>query len=425
MSATLDLIQSYESSVGHCDLESSLQGGSMMKTPRLFLLLVAMAVLSLPSPAQESVRPDSLGLPGDNLNLYAVMRVFQESPTLEEFERKINSQEDRINNLDLDGDGNVDYIRVKDNVSDNDHSIVLQVQLSRTDSQDVAVIMVNKDQDNNVFVQMVGDEALYGTDYIVEPNYDRTAEKLSGETPNPAYAGNGDEESRTFDGEPVTVVKVAPVEVYRWPIVQYIYVGGYRPWGSPWYFGYYPPWWRPWRPSFWHAYWGYHYYQHRYYFGHYRRWHVYRYPVFHQRYVASYRVVSPVVAERRRAGAFRDTYSRPDLRREGVKQYRATRRPGPGVARPDGTWKREKRDATRPGGTWKKERKDATKPEGTWKKGTRDATKPQVEPKRFEKRGTTGVRPPRDPSRRAAAPALPKEKENQRSESRGKRGGGK
>ncbi len=55
-----------------------------------------------------------LGLPGDNLNLYAVLRVFQESPTLEEFEKRINSQEEMINNLDLNGDRKIDYIQVVD-----------------------------------------------------------------------------------------------------------------------------------------------------------------------------------------------------------------------------------------------------------------------------------------------------------------------
>jgi hypothetical protein len=33
-------------------------------------------------------------------------------------------------------------------------------------------------------VQIIGDEALYGRDYIVEPSYNRT------ETPNPGYTGN-------------------------------------------------------------------------------------------------------------------------------------------------------------------------------------------------------------------------------------------
>jgi hypothetical protein len=40
----------------------------------------------------------ALGLPGDNLNLYAVLDVFK---TVEEFERAINTRDANINNLDL------------------------------------------------------------------------------------------------------------------------------------------------------------------------------------------------------------------------------------------------------------------------------------------------------------------------------------
>jgi len=75
--------------------------------------------------AQEK-QDDYLGLPGDNLNLYAVMKMFQESKTLEEFERNLNDEKSNINNLDLNGDGLIDYIRVIDNVDGDVHNIVLQ-----------------------------------------------------------------------------------------------------------------------------------------------------------------------------------------------------------------------------------------------------------------------------------------------------------
>ena len=57
-----------------------------------------------------------LGLPGDNLNLYAVMQLFQDSKTLEDFERELNNPESNINNLDLNDDNMVDYLTVVDNV---------------------------------------------------------------------------------------------------------------------------------------------------------------------------------------------------------------------------------------------------------------------------------------------------------------------
>ena len=61
--------------------------------------------------------PDEyLGLPGDNLNLYAVMKLFQESETIEGFERTLNDENSRINNLDLNGDNYIDYLKVVDYV---------------------------------------------------------------------------------------------------------------------------------------------------------------------------------------------------------------------------------------------------------------------------------------------------------------------
>ena len=85
-----------------------------------------------------------LGLPGDNLNLYAVMNLFQESETLEAFERSLNEENSRINNLDLNNDGYVDYLTVSDFVSGNVHTIVLRSVLDRNEYQDVAVFTVEQ-----------------------------------------------------------------------------------------------------------------------------------------------------------------------------------------------------------------------------------------------------------------------------------------
>ncbi len=54
------------------------------------------------------------------------MKFFQESQTLEIFERDLNNEDMRINNLDLNQDGRIDYIRVVDNPDGNYHTIVLQ-----------------------------------------------------------------------------------------------------------------------------------------------------------------------------------------------------------------------------------------------------------------------------------------------------------
>jgi hypothetical protein len=317
---------------------------SQMHKLSVFMCFITLIVFSSPVQAQRSVQPDSLGLPGDNLNLYAVLKIFQESPTLEEFEKKLNAEELRINNLDLDGDGKIDYIRVVDHVADNVHDIVLQVPVTGTESQDVAVIQVETSAENAARVQIIGDEALYGKDYIVEPNYDPASEKPEGVTPNPGYLGTNADTTLSLDGKTIIINKTTQVEVARWPIVRYIYTPDYRPWFSPWHYSYYPPWWRPWRPFYWHYYWGFHYNNYPYYYGHYRRWHHYRNEPGRNYYYNSMRSASTVVLNRKREGGYRRTYARPDMRNDGIARYNRTYRSGltkrsEGRLNRTGTWR--------------------------------------------------------------------------------------
>jgi hypothetical protein len=321
-----------------------MEGTFHMKKLSMCTCLVALVVFFTSARAQRSVQPDSLGLPGDNLNLYAVLKIFQESPTLEEFEKKLNAEELRINNLDLDGDGRIDYIRVVDHVTDKVHDIVLQVPVTGTESQDVAVIQVETSGENTARVQIIGDEALYGKDYIIEPNYDQASEKSEGVTPNPGYVGTTSDTTLSLDGKTIIINKTTQVEVARWPIVSSIYLSDYHPWFSPWHYSYYPPWWRPWRPFFWHYYWGFHYNDYPYYYGHYRRWHYYRNEPGRNSYYNSMRSASTVVLNRKREGGYTRTYSRPDMRNDGIARYNRTYRSGltkPPVGRlgRSGTWR--------------------------------------------------------------------------------------
>ena len=86
-----------------------------MKTLNNLRTLLLMLMLAIGLNANANYDDDKrLNLPGDNLNLFAVMKLFQESETLEEFEKELNSEESKINNLDLNGDNRIDYIKVLD-----------------------------------------------------------------------------------------------------------------------------------------------------------------------------------------------------------------------------------------------------------------------------------------------------------------------
>ncbi len=254
-----------------------------------------------------------LGLPGDNLNLYATMKLFQESETLESFEKNLNDENSRINNLDLNGDNYIDYIMVIDYVDGDVHSIVLRAALNKDETQDVAVFTVQRLGDGSVQVQLVGDEALYGRNYIIEPIY-----ADSGETPNPGYIGNSGNNSN------VAVVRTTTYEVAAWPVVRYIYLPTYVSWHSSWYWDYYPSYWNPWRPFYWHTYYGYHYNYHNHYYGHYRAWNYNRCNNYNNFYYSNIRTHSSNVRARISNGNYRNTYSRPDLRKDGEALYSRT-----------------------------------------------------------------------------------------------------
>ncbi|WP_148303784.1 hypothetical protein [Prolixibacter bellariivorans] len=171
------------------------------------------------------------------------MKLFQESETLEAFERSLNDPNSHINNLDLNGDNLVDYISVVDYVDGDVHNIVLRTQLNRNETQDIAVFTVQRFDDGTARIQLIGDEALYGKNYIVEPIY-----ADSQETPNPGYMGN-----TTVIATPAPVT-VTTYQVAFWPIIRFIYRPGYVRWHSVWGWGHYPSYWNSWRPYYWHTY---------------------------------------------------------------------------------------------------------------------------------------------------------------------------
>ena len=146
---------------------------------------------------------------GEGLDLYAVAQLLSEAEDLEEFEQKLNDPETEINNLDLDGDGQVDYIHVNAESPETDaYLIVLQVALEEHEYQDVATIEVEKESEGEELnVQITGDEEIYGADYYVVP--------------------------------------VATVSVRTWPVFRVIYRPGLRPYRSPWRWMHYPKWWKP------------------------------------------------------------------------------------------------------------------------------------------------------------------------------------
>lgn len=229
-----------------------------MKNSLVAIVIVFASLFVLPAFSQSKNEPVSLGLPGDDLDLYAVMEVFQKSKTIEDFEKELNSDKNKINNLDLDNDKKVDFIKVITNKDGDAFDFILQVAVSKTENQDVAVILVSKDKSGNVSMQIVGDEEMYGKNYVVEPK-----SSSSGGTTNPGYTG-GNKETMNI---PAPTATTTTVVVQSAPIVQYVYSPAYIPYYPPYYYGFYPPYFHPFVPIARAVYWSNHYYCHGGYYG--------------------------------------------------------------------------------------------------------------------------------------------------------------
>ena len=143
----------------------------------------------------------------DNLDLEAVASLFGECKDLEEFEKKLNDPELKLSNLDLNEDGEVDYLRVVETAESETHVVAIQAIVGDNQYQDVATIEVEKSSDGETTVQVVGDVYMYGDDYIIQPVYASPA-----------------------------------------PVVIWMYSPYWVVWHSPCYWHRYPPYYHPWHP---------------------------------------------------------------------------------------------------------------------------------------------------------------------------------
>ncbi len=156
--------------------------------------------------AQEEVDIEAISEEtAEGLDLEAVGELFKDSEDLEAFEKSLNDPDIGINNLDLDGNDEVDFIRVLEEVEGDVHLIILQAALGEDEYQDVATIEIEKNEDDSYTMQIQGNEDIYGSNYYITP---------------------------------------AEIRIHTWPVIERIYHPTYRPYRSPYYWGRYPKWWR-------------------------------------------------------------------------------------------------------------------------------------------------------------------------------------
>lgn len=139
-----------------------------------------------------------------NLNLDAVAEVFKESENLKEFERTLNDPDVFLNNLDLNGDGEVDFIRVLEEEKEGGRLIILQAILGENAYTDVAYIDIVREEEGDIQIQIRGESSLYGENTYYVPQ---------------------------------------STHLSTWPIIISLYDPFYEYYYSPFSWNYYPSWW--------------------------------------------------------------------------------------------------------------------------------------------------------------------------------------
>ena len=198
-----------------------------MKRVFLFIFLMTMCIgqLSIVRADQTVTVTATNADISEDLDLKTVATLFGQAKDLEQFEQMLNNPDSAFSNLDLNGDGNVDYLRVIETADQTRHLIVIQAVLAKDIYQDVASIFVEKDPESEtVTVQVIGDEYIYGADYIIEPVY-----------------------------------------IYRPVIYDWFWGPSWVCWHSPFYWDYWPAWWHPYHCIAHHLYWDHIYWHHHYY----------------------------------------------------------------------------------------------------------------------------------------------------------------
>lgn len=168
----------------------------------------------------------------EQISLEGILELCKKSGSPEELEKSLNTSSTAIHNLDLNSDGNIDYLNVDEVSEDNLHLLFVRSEISENAFQDIAVIEIEKAGENMAYVRAVADSLLFGEELAIEPKDEKVLNS----------------EGKGGPCMPVMATRLVRLNCWGWPIVRTLYRPGYSPWVSPWRMKRMPPWYAPWRP---------------------------------------------------------------------------------------------------------------------------------------------------------------------------------
>ena len=141
----------------------------------LFIIAISLTLFSCSSEPGHSVEQNitvnaASASAAEQLDLQAVGELVKVAKNAEDLENKLNAG-GSVNNLDLDEDGDVDYINVQGYGEGAARGFSLYVNLTETETLEVANIEIERDESGDAQVYMTGNEQIYGSGHSYHSHY--------------------------------------------------------------------------------------------------------------------------------------------------------------------------------------------------------------------------------------------------------------
>ena len=106
------------------------------------------------------------------LNLKAVGELLKNAKDAAEFEKLLNDPKSGVNNLDLNGDGKVDYIKVTEFGDGKVRGFSLTTEPKQGEEQEIATIKIEKaDEQGTAVVETKGNPQIYGANHYYQSSW--------------------------------------------------------------------------------------------------------------------------------------------------------------------------------------------------------------------------------------------------------------
>ncbi|MCK5680833.1 hypothetical protein KAI46_08495 [bacterium] len=132
----------------------------------IFIFLIAISFLwPAGGDKQYNVNVQTTVYGGDGLDLATIGTLLKKAENGAELEKLLNDSTTGINNLDLNEDGKVDYIKVTEYGTDQTKGFSLTVEPIKGEIQEVATIEIEKSGEDKAQVEVRGNEQIYGQNH--------------------------------------------------------------------------------------------------------------------------------------------------------------------------------------------------------------------------------------------------------------------